>query len=94
MKSLGKFFEILGGILAVLTTMAIAVFCINMKFNFLPADLVLQLYGYIWGYAAPISLIITGIGFTMRRNFVLFLFFLLIAAVVVIFNYFPEIIPF
>jgi len=92
-KSLTKFLDLLGEILAVLTIVLIAFLYINANFKFLTDTSILELLTTIREYAILGTVIIVGLEFSVKRSFMFFIVFAAIAAVAVVFSFFPSSIP-
>jgi hypothetical protein len=92
-RGLGKVLDILGEILAVLTIIVIAFGYINAKFELVTDPLFVEILAYVWKYAILGTVIIVGMGVTLKRNIIFFILFCAIAAVAVVFSFFPDAVP-
>ena len=92
-KSLTKVFDVLGEILAVLTITLIAFLYLNANFNFITDVSKIELLTTLREYMILGTIIIVGLEFSVKRNIVFFLIFVAIAAVAVVFSFFPASIP-
>lgn len=92
-KKISKVLDILGEILAVLTIILIAFLYLNANFKFVEDASILNLLATIREYAILGTIIIVGLEFSVKRNILWFIIFCAIAAVAVIFSFFPESIP-
>jgi ethanolamine transporter EutH len=91
-KKLSKVFDILGEILATLTIILIAFLYINGKYNFYNDQNMLELLFKIREYMILGTVVVVGLEFSVKRNILWFLIFCALAAVAVIFSFFPEVI--
>ena len=89
--TLKKFFSILGGIMAFLTIVALAVIFINAQFNFIHNEIVLQVLAYIQTYALIATVGITALEFASDKGIVVFVVTALLIALVVIFSFLPNV---
>lgn len=92
-KKLTHVFDFLGEICAVLTIILYAFLFINNNFKFLEDENILGILNVVRTYAAMVVVIIVGLEFSVKRNFLFFLLFCALAAVTVVFSFFPESIP-
>lgn len=92
-KNVTKLFDILGEILAVLTITLIAFLYLNANFDFITDVSIIDLLTTIREYAILATVIIVGLEFAVKRSFMFFIVFAAIAAVAIIFSFFPESIP-
>ena len=83
-----KVFDILGEILAVFTVVLYVVLIINANWSFIPSD-VLKVLSVIKNYAALVVVAIVGCEAIVKRNFVFKVIFLILLAIIVIFQFFP-----
>ena len=83
-----KVFDILGEILAVLTLVLYVVLIINANWSFIPGN-VLNVLNIIRNYAALVVVMIVGFEAMVKRSFVFKVLFLLVLAIVIIFQFFP-----
>lgn len=88
-STLKKFFSILGGIMAFLTIVALAVIFINAQFNFIHNETVLHVLAYIQTYALIATVGITALEFASDKGIVVFIITILLVALVVIFSFLP-----
>lgn len=93
-RNLTKFFDFLGEILAVLTIMLIAFLFLNANFGFIGSADTVTTLTLIRDYAILGTLIIVGLEFSVKRSFVWFVIFLALAAIAVIFTFFPQAVQF
>ncbi len=91
-RKLEKVFDFLGEVLAVLTVALIAFLYINGKFEFVEGTLLQTLFT-IKEYAVLGTLIVVGIEFSVKRSFLFFVIFLVLATVAVVFSFFPGVLP-
>jgi hypothetical protein len=92
-RNLSRFFDLLGELLAVLTIMLIAFLFLNTNFNFVGDSATLNMLTTIRDYAILGTLIIVGLEFSVKRSFVWFVIFLILAAIAVLFTFFPQALP-
>lgn len=92
-RNLSKFFNVLGEILAVLTITLIAFLYLNGTFKFVTDANVVSLLWKIREYMILGTVIIVGLEFAVKRSFAFFVIFVLLAAVAVVFSFFPDAIP-
>lgn len=92
-KNLSKVLDVLGEILAVLTIALAAFLYLNGTFNFLTDDNLVSLLWTIREYMMLGTIIIVGLEFAVKRSFAFFVIFVVLAAVAVIFSFFPDAIP-
>ena len=92
-RGLTKFFDIIGEILAVLTITLIAFLYINANFDFITDASLINLLTRIREYMILATIIVVGLEFSVKRNFLFFLIFAALSAVAVIFGFFPASIP-
>lgn len=88
-KVLEKIFDILGEIMAVLTVVLYAVLIINANWSFIPEGVFLNVLLIMKNYAALAVVLIVGLEAVVKRNFIIKLLFILLVAVIVIFQFFP-----
>lgn len=88
-EKIEKVFDILGEILAVLTIVLYVVLIINANWSFIPKGVFLNILMVIKNYAALAVVLIVGLEAIVKRGFIFKLAFLLLVAVVVIFQFFP-----
>ena len=84
-----KVFDILGEILAVLTIALYAVLIINANWSFIPEGRILDILLVIKNYAALVVVLIVGFEAMIKRSFVFKVLFLLVLALIIIFQFFP-----
>ena len=84
-----KVFDILGEILAVLTIALYAVLIINANWSFIPEGKILDILLVIKNYAALVVVLIVGFEAMVKRSFVFKVLFLLVLALIIIFQFFP-----
>jgi len=92
-RGLTKFFDCIGEILAVLTITLIAFLYLNANFNFITDLSLIRTLTVIREYMILGTVIIVGLEFAVKRNILFFIIFAALAAVAVIFSFFPESIP-
>jgi hypothetical protein len=92
-KNLSKVLNVLGEILAVLTIALAAFLYLNGTFKFLTDDNLVSLLWTIREYMMLGTIIIVGLEFAVKRSFAFFVIFVVLAAVAVIFSFFPDAIP-
>lgn len=92
-KNLSKVLDVLGEILAVLTIALAAFLYLNGTFKFLTDDNLVSLLWTIREYMMLGTIIIVGLEFAVKRSFAFFVIFVVLAAVAVIFSFFPDAIP-
>ena len=90
-STLKKFFSILGGLMAFLTILALAVIFINAQFNFIHNETVLQVLAYVQTYALLATVGITALEFASDKGIVVFVVTALLVALVVIFSFLPNV---
>ena len=88
-KTLEKILDILGEICAVLTVVLYAVLIINANWTFIPAGTFFDILLVIKNYAALAVVLIVSFEAMVKRNFVFKIIFLVLLAVIVIFQFFP-----
>lgn len=88
-KALEKVLDILGEIFAVLTVVLYAVLIINANWTFIPAGLFFDILLVIKNYAALAVVLIVSFEAMVKRNFVFKVIFLILLAIIVIFQFFP-----
>lgn len=87
-EGLGKVFDILGEILAVLTAIVWVLVIINQNFKFLPANIAdILSVSKAWLLLALVGIV--GLEATIKRNILIRIFFYLLLAVLIIFHCFP-----
>ena len=90
MKSvLEKIFDILGEIMAVLTVTLYAVLIVNANWAFIPEGTFLNILLFIKNYAALAVVLIVSFEAMVKRGFILKLVFLILLAIIVLFQFFP-----
>ncbi|NLK17689.1 MAG: hypothetical protein GX304_04105 [Clostridiales bacterium] len=92
-KNLSKVLDVLGEILAVLTIAFAAFLYLDGTLNFLTDDNLVSLLWTIREYMILGTIIIVGLEFAVKRSFAFFVIFVVLAAVAVIFSFFPDAIP-
>ena len=92
-KNLSKVLDVLGEILAVLTIAFAAFLYLDGTLNFLTDDNLVSLLWTIREYMMLGTIIIVGLEFAVKRSFAFFVIFVVLAAVAVIFSFFPDAIP-
>lgn len=90
-STLKKFFSILGGLMAFLTILALAVIFINAQFSFIHNETVLQVLAYVQTYALLATVGITALEFASDKGIVVFVVTALLVALVVIFSFLPNV---
>jgi len=88
-KTLEKILDILGEICAVLTVVLYAVLIINANWTFIPAGLFFDILLVVKNYAALAVVLIVSFEAMVKRNFVFKVIFLILLAVIVLFQFFP-----
>jgi hypothetical protein len=87
---LEKLFDILGELLALVTIIVYALLIINANWSFIPADhIVYTIFVAIKTYGLLALLVIVGLEAVVKRNFIIKIVFLLLIAVVIVFQFFP-----
>lgn len=86
---LEKVLDILGEILAVLTVVLYAVLIINANWTFIPAGLFFDILLVVKNYAALGVVLIVSFEAMVKRSFLLKVAFLVLLAIIVIFQFFP-----
>lgn len=81
-----KLFDIIGEIAAFLTITLIALLFLNAKYNFLPANAA-QVMSDIREYAILGTLIVVGLEFACKRNFIIVILYFVIVAVALFFSF-------
>lgn len=92
-RNLTKFFDIIGELLAVLTIMLIVFLYLNANFNFIGEASTVDILTKIREYMILGTIIIVGLEFSVKKSFIWFVIFMVLAAISVIFSFFPESIP-
>ena len=93
MEEICQNFDFLGEILAVLTIMLIAFLFINANFGLIGSADTVSVLTAIRDYAILGTLIIVGLEFSVKRSFAWFVIFLVLAAIAVLFTFFPQAVP-
>ena len=86
---LGKLWDVLSQIVAVIVIAVYAVLIVNANFNFIPAGTFLNILDIIRTYGSLAVLGLVGLEATSRWPFILKIIFLVLCAVIVIFLFFP-----
>lgn len=84
-----KVFDILGEILAVATVVLYVVLIINANWAFIPQGTFLDILLIIKNYAALLVVAIVGFEAMVKRNFVFKLIYIILLAVIIVFQFFP-----
>lgn len=85
---LEKVFDFLGEIIAFVVAVVWVLVILNANFNFLP-DVVANVFGIVKEWLLLVFVGVVGLEATIKRNFLIRLFFYLILAVLIIFYCFP-----
>ena len=88
-SGLGKLWDVLSQIVAVIVVVVYAVLIVNANFQFIPAGTVLEVLDIIRTYGSLAVLGLVGLEATSKWPFLLKLIFLILCAVIVIFLFFP-----
>lgn len=88
-KILEKVFDILGEVCAVLTIALYAVLIVNANWAFIPEGLFLNILLVLKNYAALAVVLIVSFEAMVKRNFIFKIIFLILLAIIVIFQFFP-----
>ena len=88
-RILEKIFDILGEICAVLTVVLYAVLIINANWTFIPEGLFFDILLVIKNYAALAVVLIVSFEAMVKRGFIFKIIFLVLLAVIVLFQFFP-----
>jgi len=88
-ENLEKIFDALGEIVAFLTVVLYAVLIINATWTFIPEGTLLNVLMVAKTYASLVLVIIVGLEATVKRNFIIRLIFLILVAIIIIFQFFP-----
>ncbi|NCA66510.1 MAG: hypothetical protein EOM87_00445 [Clostridia bacterium] len=89
-KGIEKLFDFLGEVLALITVIVYAVLIINANWSFIPADhIIYTIFVAVKTYGLLALLTIVGLEAVVKRNFVIKIVFLLLIAVVIVFQFFP-----
>lgn len=88
-RILEKIFDILGEICAVLTVALYAVLIINANWTFIPEGLFFDILLVIKNYAALAVVLIVSFEAMVKRGFIFKIIFLVLLAVIVLFQFFP-----
>ena len=88
-RILEKIFDILGEICAVLTVALYAVLIINANWTFIPEGTFLNILLFIKNYAALAVVLIVSFEAMVKRGFIFKIIFLVLLAVIVLFQFFP-----
>lgn len=86
---LGKLWDVLSQIVAVIVIAVYAVLIVNANFNFIPAGTFLNILDIIRTYGSLAVLGLVGLEATSRWPFILKIIFLALCAIIVIFLFFP-----
>ena len=89
MKKLEPIFFFIGEILAVLLVVVWAVLIINSNFEFITNATVMNILTVIKEYGGLLLIGVVGLEAMCKRNFIFFLIFCLLVALIVIFLFFP-----
>lgn len=93
-KKMSVLFDVLGKLCAVLTVALYAFLFVNANFKWVdPASEIVGILEIVRTYAALVVVIIVGLEFAVKRNIVIFILFCLLAAITVVFSFFPESVP-
>lgn len=93
-RKLTKVFDFLGEIFAVLTIALYAFLFVNANFKWVdPTSEIIGILTLIRTYAAMVVVIIVGLEFAVKRNMIFFIIFCALAAITVVFSFFPASIP-
>ncbi len=92
-KKISKVFDFLGEILAVLTVALYAFLFLNANFSWVTDTAILNPLEIARFYAALVTVVVVGFEFALKRNSLFFLIFCALAAVAIIFSFFPDSIP-
>lgn len=92
-KPLTKVFDVLGEILAILTISLIVFLYLNANFKFVTDINTVNMLSTLREYMILGTIIIVGLEFSVKRSFIFFVIFAVIAAAAVVFSFFPESIP-
>lgn len=84
-----KVFDIIGEILAVFTVVLYAVLIINANWTFIPQGTFLDVLLIIKNYAALLVVAVVSLEAIVKRNFVFKLIYIILLAIIVIFQFFP-----
>ncbi len=87
---MGKLFDFLGEVLAYVLVVVFAVLIINANFNFIPDGVFMDVLQILRNYGSLALIGIVGLEAISGRPFIIKLAFLLCAAVVIIFMFFPD----
>ena len=88
-RILEKIFDILGEICAVLTVALYAVLIVNANWTFIPEGLFFDILLVIKNYAALAVVLIVSFEAMVKRGFIFKIIFLVLLAVIVLFQFFP-----
>ena len=87
----GKLFAVLGEVFALLTVLMILFLFLQEYFGFIDnVDIVSTLY-LVREYMIIVSLILVGFAFVSKTGVVLFIIYMVAAAAVIVFSFFPEV---
>ena len=84
-----KFLDIVGEILAFLTVVLYAVLIINTQWTFIPEGTFLNILLEAKKYAALAVVLVVGLEAVVKRGFFMKLLFIILVAVIIIFQFFP-----
>ena len=90
-EGLAKVIDLLAEIIGFLTIVLIAFLYINAQFDFLTDIEILRVLYRIREYAILGSVILLGLEFSLKRGGLIFWIFVALAAVAVIFSFFPDV---
>ncbi len=88
-EKLEKVLDVLGEILAFLTIALYAVLIVNGTWEFIPQGNIYNILLIAKNYAALAVVIVVGLEAVIKRSFIIKLLFIILVAVVIIFQFFP-----
>lgn len=86
---LKKMFSILGGVMAFITIVALALLYINAQFTFINNVNVIKVLSYIKEYALIATVGIVALEFAANKGLIVFVVTVVLVAIVVIFSFLP-----
>ena len=88
-EGLGRVLDVVGEILAFITVVLYAVLIINATWTFIPQGTFYNILLVAKNYAALAVVAVVGLEAVIKRGFILKLVFIILLAIIVIFQFFP-----
>lgn len=88
-EKLEKALDILGEVLAFLTVVLYAVLIVNSTWTFIPQGTLFNVLNIARTYASLALMIVVGLECVVKRGFIVKLVFLVLVAIIIIFQFFP-----